>query len=36
VKKYLYEALAGLFFAAVIVAAAFASSIEIPFVYQGF
>ena len=35
-KKHLYEALAGLFFAAVIVAAALASSFEIPFVYQGF
>lgn len=35
-KKYILEMLTGLFFAATIMAAALASAVEIPFIYQGF
>jgi len=35
-NKYLLEMLTGLFFAVTIIAAALASAIEIPFIYQGF
>jgi hypothetical protein len=35
-KKYVLEMLTGLFFAGTLIAAALASAIEIPFIYQGF
>lgn len=35
-KQYLIEMMTGLFFAIVIIAAALASAIDIPFIYQGF
>jgi len=35
-KQYLLEMIIGLFFATTILAAALASAIDIPFIYQGF
>lgn len=35
-KQYILEILTGLFFACVIIIAALASTIDIPFIYQGF
>lgn len=35
-KQYILEIMTGLFFACVIIVAALASAIDIPFIYQGF